>query len=136
MDLIMKMWRKSLKHEIEVKVRWQVSDWHVPTKKYLYTKYGGSRFYRDWEMDLIMKTERKSLKHEIEVKVRWQVSDWHVPTKKYLYTKYGGSRYYRDWEMDLITKTERKIYKCLQSQWTMKMRSRSYGMYTAGKFIS
>ena len=48
-ELILKMWRKSLKREIEVKARWQGDSQRRLTLNYLWTKYKGSRYYSSWE---------------------------------------------------------------------------------------
>jgi len=47
---------KSVNHENEVKVRWQMPGWHMIN---VWTKYGEPRLYENEETDLITKTRRK-----------------------------------------------------------------------------
>ena len=53
---------KSVDHENEVKVRWQMPSWYVPSIINVWTKYGEPRLYGHEETDLIPKTWSKNSK--------------------------------------------------------------------------
>ena len=54
-----KLLTKSVDFENEVKVRWHMSSWHIPTIIKVWTKYGQSRLHGNMETDPILKTWHK-----------------------------------------------------------------------------
>ena len=93
-------------HVNEVKIRWKMPVWHIPSIINVRTKYGEPRLYGNGETDPITKTWSKVSRPwkwgQAQVTHFWMS---YLPSMINVWTKYSEPRLYGNLKIDLIAKT-------------------------------